>query len=77
MDNTFLGALLLLKREPERRPEGRFALVAPTAECVQLLEQMGLADVLRIAGEADMAGECWTALCSELHDPEAFQRNVV
>jgi anti-anti-sigma factor len=77
MDSTFLGTLLLLKRNIERQPAGRFGLVAPSRECQQLLDQMGLDDVFPVATEEELAADCWTALSAELDDPEAFQLNVV
>src|SRR3977135_3740016 len=42
MDSTFLGTLLVLKRLVERREEGTFVLTSPSAQCRQLLREMGL-----------------------------------
>src|SRR5262245_21360835 len=40
MDSTFVGTLLCLKRLTESRPAGGLVLVCPSAECLQVLEQM-------------------------------------
>jgi anti-anti-sigma factor len=77
MDSTFLGTLLFLKRAAERRPCGRFALVAPSLDCCQLLEQMGLADVFPIATGEELAVVDCTALDAGMDDVKAFQLNVV
>ena len=77
MDSTSLGTLLLLRRAASRCPCGRFALVAPSAECCKILEQMGLSGVLPVATEEELAVGEWTSLCRDLNDVEAFQRNVL
>jgi anti-anti-sigma factor len=77
MDSTFLGTLLFLKRAVDRRACGCFALIAPSAECCRLLEELGLNDVLPIRPCEDLATCEWTPLSPELNDAEAFQRNVV
>jgi anti-anti-sigma factor len=77
MDSTFLGTLLFLKRATARRPCGGFSLIAASTECRQLLAEMGLDQVLPVGTEEDFGTREWTALCVELNDADAFQRNVV
>jgi Anti-anti-sigma regulatory factor (antagonist of anti-sigma factor) len=45
MDSTFIGTLLGLKRLAESRRLGGLALVCPSPQCVQLLEQMRIGQV--------------------------------
>jgi len=77
MDSTFLGTLLFLKRAVERRRGGGFALVAPSLECRQLLETMGLTEVFPICPLEDLPAGDWKALGSEIDNYEAFHSNVV
>jgi anti-sigma B factor antagonist len=76
MDSTFLGTLLQLKREVERRGQGRFALVSPSAQCHQLLRQMGLESTFVVLTEEELGTAEWTELCGD-EDADAFKRNVV
>jgi anti-anti-sigma factor len=76
MDSTFLGTLLLLKRALARRPGGRLALIAPSPECCDLLEQMGLKDLFPLGTEEELAAGDWTALSTDLDDIKAFKCNV-
>src|SRR4051794_8466424 len=54
MDSTFMGTLLFLQRALARAGRGRFALVAPSAACNQLIEQMGLADVYPVVDAEEL-----------------------
>src|SRR5438093_8992066 len=42
MDSTFLGTLLFLKRLVDCWEQGEFALISPSPQCCQLLQQMRL-----------------------------------
>jgi anti-anti-sigma factor len=77
MDSTFLGTLLFLKRAVERRPCGRFALVAPSQECCQLFEQMGIAEVFAMATGDELGVVDCTTFEAAMDDVKAFQLNVV
>jgi anti-anti-sigma factor len=77
MDSTFLGTLLFLKRLVERQEEGTFALISPSPQCRQLLQQMGLGKVFAIMNMEEPATSVWTELQSEPEDVMAFKRNVV
>jgi anti-anti-sigma factor len=77
MDSTFMGTLLYLKRAADRRSNIRFALIAPSQPCCQLLEQMGLLDVFPAASCEEIPGEESKPLCRDISDVEAFQRNVL
>jgi anti-anti-sigma factor len=76
MDSTFLGTLLFLKSAVDRRGQGEFTLVSPSARCRQLLQQMGLDAILRItAGDsADVSG--WSDLADGPTDVHAFKDTV-
>jgi hypothetical protein len=74
MDNTFLGTLLFLKGLAERRKEGKFALLFPSLQCYQLLQQME--SFLSWAWKIPVTGT-WAELPSKPEDIAAFKRNVV
>lgn len=76
MDSTFLGTLLHLKRSAARSGL-EIALVAPSAECCQLLQQMGLADVLPVIDVEEPAEHKWLLLPEEPEDPSALKSNIV
>jgi len=77
MDSTFLGTLLQLKREAERRGQGDFALVSPSPQCVQLLRQMGLERLFYVETTPEGDAGTWTELCGEPPAGEGFKRNVI
>jgi anti-anti-sigma factor len=76
VDSTFLGTLLLLRRNTLRRPGCQFLLVSPSEECRRLFKQMGVEDCLPAVTGAETPAEKWTDLaCDESVD--TFNRNVV
>jgi anti-anti-sigma factor len=77
MDSTFLGTLLFLKRLVEHRPGGTFALLSPSPQCRQLLQQMGLEKIFAILSMEEPAPGVWTELPSGPKDLTGFKRNVV
>jgi anti-anti-sigma regulatory factor len=77
MDSTFLGTLLYLKRVVARRGEGELTLVAPSAQCCRLLEQMGLVGVFPTAAAEEGEVGDGTELMEDLQDITAFKRNVI
>ncbi len=77
MDSTFLGTLLFLKRLVERQEEGKFALISPSPQCHQLLQQMGLDRVFPSVNMEDSGAGAWAELPSKPEDVAAFKRNVV
>ena len=77
MDSTFLGDLLLLKRDVERRGRGEFALVSPSPQCQRLLEQMRLNVFFPIVTAEQPPSWDWSDLPSGQAEVQAFQANVV
>ena len=79
MDSTFLGSLLALKRQVDARGGRDFALLAPSPQCMSLLQQMGMDRVLRITGEAaELPDNEWRALDDPVPDRQAeFKETVV
>lgn len=77
MDSTFLGDLMLLKREVDRRGWGEFALVSPSSKCEQLLQQMTLDHFFPVVAEEEPVNKDCTILHIKSDEPEEFQRNVV
>jgi anti-sigma B factor antagonist len=76
IDSTFLGTLLLLRRNFTRRPNCQFVLVSPSEECRRLFKQMGVEECLPAVTDTEPAADAWTELpCEE--NVEAFNRNVV
>jgi anti-sigma B factor antagonist len=76
IDSTFLGTLLLLRRNTLRRPGCQFLLVSPSEECCRLFKQMGVQECLPAVTAAETPAESWTELeCHETVD--TFNRNVV
>lgn len=76
VDSTFVGTLLFLKRAVDRVGRGRFALVAPSEECRQVLEQMGIERAFPVTLEEEAAAD-WAELRIEPGDANAFRHNVV
>ena len=77
MDSTFLGTLLFLKRIVERHQTGRFALISPSPQCRQLLQQMGLEKIFPVVDREEPAPSVWRDLPSGPEDMAVFKRNVV
>jgi anti-anti-sigma regulatory factor len=76
MDSTFLGTLLFLKRAIDRRGQGQFALISPSCQCRQLLQQMGLENVYLVIEEEPRDGP-WMALPAGEVDANGCRHNVV
>jgi anti-anti-sigma factor len=75
MDSTFLGTLLTLRKSLAARG-GELVLIAPSAACSRIMQQMGLTEVLTAEpGEVDPAA-VWTDLPADA-DGASFKRNVV
>jgi anti-anti-sigma regulatory factor len=62
MDSTFMGTLLCLKREADRRGGRLFALMAPSPQCGRLLKQMAVADLFPVVCDPPVPAEGWTEL---------------
>jgi anti-anti-sigma factor len=77
MDSTFLGTLLFLKKMTDKRCLGDFALVGPSAVCMQLLKSMCLDRIYPIQAAEELPAEGWTALYTEKPEAPEFRRNVV
>ena len=75
LDSTFLGTLLALQNQLARRRQGRLALIAPSAACARLLEQMGLDEVFTLEGGEELSFP-WQELPAESPDVPAFKQNV-
>jgi hypothetical protein len=76
-DSTFLGMFLHLLRSVKRRGEGNFALICPSAECRNILGQMGVMDIFSIEDREDIDPDRWTVLTQENEDRFAFEDNVL
>jgi anti-anti-sigma regulatory factor len=76
MDSTFLGTLLYLKRVIDRRGQGQLALISPSCQCRQLLQQMGLENVYLVIEEEPPDGP-WTVLPTDTVDANGLRHNVV
>jgi anti-anti-sigma regulatory factor len=76
MDSTFLGTLLFLKRNVDRRSEGELTLVSPSVVCCRILDQMGLVGVFAVTTAAPPPPG-GTELPGDLQDACAFKRNVL
>jgi anti-sigma B factor antagonist len=76
LDSTFLGTLLFLRRQLQQKCCGNLVLVSPSAECCQLLHQIGVAELfMRDQCDEDECG--WQDLCGDRSDAHAFNRTVV
>jgi anti-anti-sigma regulatory factor len=62
MDSTFIGTLLCLKRDADRRGGCQVALISPSTSCTRLLKQMAVTDLFPLLDEAALPGEGWTDL---------------
>src|SRR5262245_45446316 len=58
IDSTFLGTLLCLQRELGRAG-GQLQLISPSAECRQILAQMGVLDLLCVVEMSEPADMDW------------------
>ena len=57
MDSTFLGTLLVLARRANASGRGaRFFLAAPSAECLRVLDQTGVHEVLDVIATPELGG---------------------
>ena len=76
MDSTFVGTLLCLKRDIDRRKQGELALVCPSPPCGELLRQMGLNAILPVLTTDEPADDGWTDLPSSCEDVQTFKTTV-
>lgn len=77
LDSTFLGTLLSVKRSIGRLSEGSFALLAPTAECRELLQRMKLDQVFPIEDARLAEPSDWTNLPCQAPEGDRFETNVI
>jgi anti-anti-sigma factor len=77
MDSTFIGTLLCLKRTAHGRKQGEFVLLAPSPQCCQLFQQMGLEGVFPVKTCEELPASACTELGRGAEDAGAFRRNVV
>ena len=75
MDSTFLGTLLLMKKQLGER-QGRFSLVAPSQACTKLLRQMGLDDYLGEHADVVSPLTGWVELPTGSNDSQTMRRTV-
>jgi anti-anti-sigma factor len=76
MDSTFVGTLLCLKRDIDRRKQGELALVCPSPPCGELLRQMGLHAILPVVTADEPAAGDWTELPNGCEDVQTFKNTV-
>jgi anti-anti-sigma factor len=76
LDSTFLGTLLHLRRAARRRGSD-LTLVAPSAECRRLLQQIGVEDAFPIQVMDETAAPAWQDLDPGKADARAFNQTVV
>lgn len=76
IDSTFVGTLIYLRKAAGSRPGGRFAVVCPSDECMELFRQMGIARLLCVERCELPPDERWAEL-PEHFDAEQFRRNVL
>jgi anti-anti-sigma factor len=76
MDSTFLGTLLLLFKAVNRKGQGSFTLVSPTAPARRLLQQMGMNAICPVC-EGDEPTGPWLQVDSPAEDGETFQCRVL
>jgi hypothetical protein len=76
LDSTFVGTMLFLKRVIDRRGHGQFALLSPSCQCRQVLQQMGVENIFPVALE-DPAPCEWCDLRVDSCDTNSFRHNVV
>jgi anti-anti-sigma factor len=76
MDSTFVGTLLCLKRDMDRRHQGELALVCPSPPCGALLQQMGLTAILPVVTADEPPAGDWTELPSGGEDVQTFKSTV-
>ena len=78
MDSTFIGTLLGLKRLVDSRAGGGLVLVCPSPQCVQLLEQMRIGQILSTES-SPVSGSGWQEISvpPEAIKSREFQCNVV
>lgn len=78
LDSTFLGTLLGLSRAAKQAASHEFTLVAPSAECKVLIEQMGLDRLIPIVTPTADRDEPWQELdLSDTPSAAVIQETVV
>jgi anti-anti-sigma regulatory factor len=77
MDSTFVGTLLVLKRDLDRRGWGRYALVSPSLPCSQLLRQMGIDCVCTVLEEDAPPTDGWIDLSGEAPEIQTCKGDVL
>src|SRR5262249_10377690 len=75
LDSTALGTLLHLQRTA-RGGGGDLILVAPSAECMRLLTQLGIHQFFVIEPACASAAGPWQQIAADRGEPEAFNRTV-
>jgi len=77
LDSTFLGTLLCLKRDIDRRGQGEFALVSPSPQCSRLFQQMGVAEIFPVVTADELPPTAWADLSGGAEDVNALKGNVM
>jgi anti-anti-sigma factor len=77
LDSTFLGTLLCLKRDIDRRGQAEFALVSPSPQCSRLLKQMGIDEILPVVTADEPPADDCTDLVSGGEDLSSLKGNVI
>ncbi len=74
MDSTFIGTLMLLRRLLKDR--GKLVLLAPSAACVRLFDDMGLTGLFAVEEASEVPADGWTELREQASLPELRDRMV-
>src|SRR4051794_22787763 len=77
LDSTFLGTLLCLKRDMDRRGQGEFALVSPSPQCSRLFQQMGVVEIFPVVTADELPPGAWADLSGGADDVNALKGNVM
>jgi hypothetical protein len=71
MDSTFIGLLVAIDKKLQKGSHGRLHVLRPTAECRDILEQMGLKNFLLIEERDMRAPEAMAVLAPNAEKPGA------
>jgi anti-anti-sigma factor len=77
LDSTFLGTLLCLKRDIDRRGQAEFALVSPSPQCSRLFKQMGVDEIFPVVNADEPPASACTDLQSGSEDLHTVKGNVI
>jgi len=71
MDSTFIGLLVAIEKKLRKASGGRLHILRPTAECREILEQIGLKNFLLIEERDMQAPEAMAVLAPNAEKPGA------